>query len=147
MEYEVNKPDVKSNIFVNFDQESYQKFIDKSIEIFNKFKNECNKDNKNLIKISDECDYQFGNKYTHGGYECGADGKWGTTCVPSYCDPGYFFNQKLKKCEKDVCSSIPVVIDDSEQKPNNNTSKNGQKNNLNSSTIFLYFLSFCFLVL
>jgi hypothetical protein len=112
LEYEVIRPDINSGIYENLDEEiyqTYQNFIDKAKEIFSKFQEECNPDNKNLIKISEKCENTFENKYTHGGYECGNDRKWKTdNCVPSYCDPGFFFNKKKKKCVKDICSSIPV---------------------------------------
>ena len=115
LEYEVIRPDINSDIYENLNEGNYIRFIKKSKEIFDKFKEECNPDNKNLIKVSEDCDNKFGNKYTHGGYECGGDGKWNKSiCVPSYCDPGYFFNQKKKKCVKDICSSIPVKINEND---------------------------------
>ena len=115
LEYELILPDINSNIYETFDEETYDKFIQKSKEIFEKFKNECNPKNKNLIKVSEDCDNKFGNKYTHGGYECGDDGKWSNKCVPSYCDQGYFFNKNKMKCIKDICSSIPIQIEDEEK--------------------------------
>ena len=63
--------------------------------IFEKYKTDCNPKNKNLVKVTEECDNKFGNNYTHGGYECGSNGKWTNKCVASYCDMGYFFNQKI----------------------------------------------------
>ena len=110
LEYELILPDVKTNIYEVFEEETYEKFINESIKIFEEFKTECNPNNKNLVKVSEECDKEFKYKYIHGGYECGNDGKWSNKCVPSYCDPGYFFDQKNKQCIKDVCSSIPVKI-------------------------------------
>jgi len=120
LEYEVVPADEKSNIFVNFDGDSYNKFITKAKDIFEKYKTECNPKNKNLLKISDECDSKFPNDYTHGGYECGEDWKWSNKCVASYCDPGYFFHIEKKKCVKDVCSSISVTIieDNDYSRPN-----------------------------
>ena len=106
LEYEVSTPDEKSGIYEDFDGDRYQKFIDKAKEIFDKYKNECNSNNKNLLKISEECDDTFNNKYTHGGYECGDDGKWSNNCVASYCDSGYTFDKINKKCIKDSCSSV-----------------------------------------
>ena len=50
--------------------------------------------------MTKECDGKFENKYTHGGYICGDDGLWTDECVPSYCDFGYAFNHKNKKCLK-----------------------------------------------
>ena len=105
-EYEVSTPDEKSGIYEDFDGDRYQKFVDKAKEIFDKYKNQCNSNNKNLLKISEECDDKFNNKYTHGGYECGDDGKWSNNCVASYCDSGYTFDKINKKCIKDSCSSV-----------------------------------------
>ena len=110
LEYELILPDIQTNIYEVFEEETYEKFINESIKIFEKFKTECNPNNKNLVKVSEECDKEFKYKYIHGGYECGNDGKWSNKCVPSYCDPGYFFDQKNKQCIKDICSSIPVQI-------------------------------------
>ena len=48
--------------------------------------------------MSKDCDNKFENEYTHGGYECGDDGKWSNKCIPSYCDDEYFFNHTSKMC-------------------------------------------------
>lgn len=121
LEYEVVQEDEKSGIFVNFDEDNYDIFLDKANEIFRKYENKCNQKNKKLLKISEECDSKFPNDYTHGGYECGEDGYWSNKCVASYCDPGYFFHIEKKKCIKDVCSSISVTI--IEDNNNNNRSE------------------------
>ena len=120
LEYEIIGPDISSDIYVNFDEEIYDRFINRANEILEQFKNECNPNNKNLIKITEECDNKFGNKYTHGGYECGQNRKWNKSCVPAYCDPGYLFNKKNKKCIRDICSSIPIEIDDDTKQNNDN---------------------------
>ena len=36
-------------------------------------------------------------------YECGSDGKWSKTCVPSYCDNGYIYDSKTNTCIEDIC--------------------------------------------
>lgn len=120
LEYEVIPADIHSNIYVNLDEESYEKFRKKAKKILDHFKTDCNPNNQNLIKISENCDNKFGNKYTHGGYQCGEDGKWKDICVPSYCDPGYLFDKKKKKCVRDKCSSLPIEIEDG---GNNNEKK------------------------
>ena len=38
----------------------------------------------------------------HGGYVCGADGKWSTKCEGYFCDDGYYFDTKTKECVADV---------------------------------------------
>ena len=70
----------------------------------NKYKTNCNPNNKKLLKLTNECDKTFKNKYTHGGYECGNDKKWSTKCVASYCDIGYIFDHEQNKCVADGCS-------------------------------------------
>ena len=133
LEYEVISPDITTDIYVSF-EENHKKFIDKSKEIFDKFKEECYSNNKNLIKISENCENTFGNTYTHGGYECGDKGIWNTdNCVASYCDPGYYFNKKKKKCVKDICSSIPV-------KEDNNLSSFGQFTYNNFFFLFFFLI-------
>ena len=114
LEYEVSAPDEKSEIFENFD-ENYDVFINEAKKFFEKYKGECNSDNKNLLKISEECEGKFGNKYTHGGYECGNDGKWSNNCIPSYCDMGYTFDKADKKCIKDLLSIIDLPIENEEE--------------------------------
>jgi hypothetical protein len=140
LEYEVIQPDLHSGIYQNFDKNSYDTFILKAKEIFDKYQIDCNPNNKNLVKVSEECNGQFGNNYTYGGYECGNDGKWTTKCVPSYCALGYFFNKNLKKCVKDVCSSIEIILDEDQNTPTNGTKKK-KKNNSNKIFInMIYFL-------
>ena len=105
LEYQISFPDEQTEIYETFSDETYEKFINKSKSIFEKYKTKCNPDNKKLIKISNECDSKFDNNYTHGGYECKDNGEWGDKCVPSYCDVGYGFDETNKKCIKDICSS------------------------------------------
>ena len=120
LEYEYSSPDEKSDIYENFDENSYEKFVNKAKIIFEKYKEECNYDNKYLLKITEECEGKFDNNYTHGGYECGSDGKWKNTCVPSYCDLGYTFDKINKKCIKDICSflDLPIIDVDEEEEEN-----------------------------
>lgn len=124
LEYQISLPDEKSEIYEIFEDDSYQKFVDKAKIIFEKYKNECNTENKNLLKITEECDRKFGNNYTHGGYECGNDGKWTTNCIPSYCDLGYTFDKTNKKCMKDACSSFDVF---DEQENENESGENEEE--------------------
>ena len=58
--------------------------------------------------FSDKCDNRFENSYTHGGFICDENGEWSKVYVAAYCDLCYSFDQKNKKCIKDVCSSIPI---------------------------------------
>ena len=91
MAFEVDKVDEITNIYHFYDDSYYDEFINKAKEIFEKYKEQCNKDNSYLVYESDEC--KFSDNYTHGGYECGEDGKWKKndtkSCRASYCDVGY----------------------------------------------------------
>ena len=58
----------------------------------------CNSKNDKLLLHSDKCK-KISNSYTHGGYKCGKNNTWDeSNCVPYYCDIGYYFDQKQKKC-------------------------------------------------
>jgi hypothetical protein len=113
---------------------SYDSFAEEANKIFAD-KNKCYKNN--VIKFSEEC--QFKNNYTHGGYQCGEDGTWSNVCVPAYCDMGYRFDQKNKKCVKDVCSSV-IVPDDPEEggEGKEDPKKKEEKGDSGSSSFVLY---------
>ena len=102
-EFNVTPVDERVNIYDEYDDTLYQKFIDKAKEIFKKYNVEgkCNPDNKNLKMLNTECDKNF-DKYTKGGYECGKDGKWSDKCKPFYCHKNYYFDYVNQKCVKDV---------------------------------------------
>ena len=76
LEYTITPVDEISQIYEYFNEESYDKFVSSAKEIINKYKTECNPDNKKLLLIDENCDKSFKNNYTHGGYQCGSDGKW-----------------------------------------------------------------------
>ena len=98
LEYSVTPVDERVGIYEYFKANTYQLFIDEAKRILDKYKTQCNPNNKKLVLVTNECDNKFENEFTHGGYECGDDGKWTNNCVPSYCDPGYVFSYKTKKC-------------------------------------------------
>jgi hypothetical protein len=117
LEYEVTPVDEKVNIYIQdsddaYDRinnkENYEAFIEHALGIIKKYKTQCNKDNKKLLLVTEECDGQFENSYTHGGYVCGDNGVWTQTCVASYCDFGYVFDHTKKKCIVDVCKPEDV---------------------------------------
>ena len=103
LEYLVTPIDEHSEIFENLNENNYDLFINKAKNIIEKYKIFCNINNKNLLKITKNCDGKFENNYTHGGYECGSDGKWSNKCIPAFCDEGYIFNHIDKKCVIDYC--------------------------------------------
>ena len=95
LEYAVSPVDEIVNIYPELDylndlllQDDYDKFINASFKILDKYKTKCNPDNKKLLLLTNKCDGKFGNNYTHGGYKCGNNGYWTEECVPSYCDIG-----------------------------------------------------------
>ena len=106
LEFEVAPVDEIVDIYEKFDDSYYDIFIQEAKKILEKYNstNGCNKNNKKIVLVTSECDGQFGNKYTHGGYECGDDGRWTTKCVASYCDDGYIFDYNKSECIVDVCS-------------------------------------------
>ena len=100
LEYSVTPVDEIVDIFQYLKGSTYyQSFVDEAKRIFEKYKTQCNPYNKRLVFVTDECNNKFENGYTHGGFECGDDGKWTNKCVPSYCDAGYVFNYKTYKCD------------------------------------------------
>ena len=106
LEYVITPVDESQPFYEFFFDETYQDFIEVAKDIHKKYKTECNPKNKKLVKVSSECDKHFNNDYTHGGYECGDDGKWSNKCVASYCDLGYMFDYNENKCVKDFCSDL-----------------------------------------
>ena len=102
-EFQVTPVDERIDIYNAYDDSLYQSFIEKAKKIFKKYNEEgkCNPDNKNLKMLSKECDKEF-DSVTHGGYECGKDGKWTKKCKPFYCHKNYYFDYVNEKCVKDV---------------------------------------------
>ena len=98
IEYLVTEVDEKIELYEHFKDNNYNIFVNEAKIIFNKYKNKCNPKNKRLVFVTEKCNGKFGNKYTYGGYECGNDGFWTNTCIPSYCDVEYTFNHLYKKC-------------------------------------------------
>ena len=106
LEYDVFPVDERVQYYKYFNDENYNDYINISKTILKKYKTKCNPKNKKLLLITSECDKEFDNKYTHGGYECGENGNWTKKCVASYCDLGYIFDHNKKKCVVDTCSNL-----------------------------------------
>ena len=109
-EYLIHPVDERVNIFQNYDDSLYDKFVEEAKKIFKKYNEDqyCNKDNLKLVfdpNNKKDC-YTFNNdKHAHGGYECDVkEGKWSDKCVPYYCDIGYYFDTYINKCIKDQCT-------------------------------------------
>ena len=117
LEFEVAPVDEIVDIYEKFDDSNYDIFIEVAKKIYLKYNsaNNCNVNNKKIVLVTSECDGKFGNKYTHGGFLCGDDGKWTKVCVASYCDVGYIFDYNKKECIVDVCSVIEEEIIEEEE--------------------------------
>ena len=103
-EYTSYPVDEHVDIYEEYSDSNYQKFIDEAKRIFNKYENKCNKDNKLLLLEDDNCYNIEGDKHAHGGYPCGNNGEWDKTkCQAFYCDIGYYYDTYQKKCRKDIC--------------------------------------------
>ena len=102
IEFDINPVDENVNIY-NVDENNLTNFIDKGKGILEKYKNNCNPNNTKLVLVTSECDYKFGNKFTHGGFTCDEDGNWTNICKPSYCDIGYILDDEKKECVVDIC--------------------------------------------
>ena len=104
LEFQIHEIDERFEFYDKYYDDYYNDFLEEAHYIFEKYKTECNPKNKRLLFITDEC--VFDDKLMHGGYECGNDGKWSKTCVPSYCDNGYIYDKKTNKCIEDICLKI-----------------------------------------
>ena len=109
-EYLTHEVDERVNIYQNYDDSIYQQFIDEAKKIFEKYndKKECNPKNKKLLfdpNNNKECYKFIEDEHAHGGYLCNNETKqWSDTCVPYYCDIGYYFDTYKNKCIKDHCT-------------------------------------------
>ena len=107
-EYNLIPLDERVNIYHKYNDSYYDKFINKALEIFDKYNKQkkCNKNN--LLLKYDPNDlktcYKFNNdEHAHGGYQCNENGIWSDICSPYYCDIGYIFDTYKQKCIKDIC--------------------------------------------
>ena len=94
-EYIINPIDERSNIYGKYNDNRYNEFINEAKRIFNKYKKECNPDNKKMVLYNSYC--KFGNDIQIGGYKC-VDGRWRNTCQISNCKKPYIFNTYNKRC-------------------------------------------------
>ena len=110
LEFQIHEIDERFEFYEKYSDDEYINFMLWANYIFEKYKFECNPKNKKLLFITDEC--VFDDKKMHGGYECGNDGYWKKTCVPSYCDNGYVYDKKTNKCIEDICLTKEKNNDD-----------------------------------
>ena len=95
-EFVINNIDERINIYNEYSDNLYGEFIDEAKNIFKKYETKCNKNNKYLKLLKEEC--KFDNPYTHGGYTCDDEGQWKKNCTPFYCDEDYYFDYNTQKC-------------------------------------------------
>ena len=104
-EYNIFPVDERVNIYQRYNDYLYDTFIQKALEIFEKYNinKKCNPNNLLLtLDPNDEktC-YIFNNdKHAHGGYKCEENGEWSNNCIPYYCDIGYIFDTYKNICIK-----------------------------------------------
>ena len=137
LEYEVTPIDDRLDFFMNYgdDNDKYLTLIGKAINILNTLNDRCYSNIKKVLKLSEECDGKFGNKFTHGGYLCDDEGNWSQECKPNYCDGGYIFNEDTNKCEKDICSSIDHGEEsDEEENPEEEDEIKDEESDITSDT-------------
>ena len=111
MEFLVYPVDEISTIYQEYDDRIYNRFIKEAKRIFEKYNDngECNPDNKYLYFETSDCDSIINISRAHGGYICGADGKWDKNkCIAAYCDDGYYLNDNRTECIKDPCDNIKL---------------------------------------
>ena len=150
LEYIITPVDEIEPIYEFLNVDNYDKFVGVAKKILEKYKTECNPNNKNLILLDSECDKSFDNNYTHGGYECGSDGKWDKThCVASTCELGYIFDHLNKSCVVDYCSNMNKggSGDGGDQKPDDDHKTKPDDGNDNSTRNLLLIIGGCVLAL
>ena len=104
-EFLVDAPDEHVAIYSAYDDSKYDAFIEAAKGVLEKYIVGCNPDNMGLHMRSVLCDTKINKTHMHGGYVCGADGKWSTQCEGYFCDYGYYFDTKTKECVVDPFSN------------------------------------------
>ena len=141
-EFLINLIDERSNIYGEYFDEKYFDFVNYGLNIVNKYKNECNFENKNLLLISDEC--KFDNNYTFGGFVCGNNNLWNKSlCQASFCSKGYIFDYYHKKCIIDFCDEDKKK-EEEEKRKKEEEEKRKKMNNY--STFFYVFIFICIVI-
>ena len=114
MEFKIYPVDEISDIYVEYDDDIYDRFIEEAKRIFDKYNDlengQCNPDNKFLFYETKDCDKILKIDKAHGGYLCGSNGKWNTNnCIAAYCEEGFILNDDRTKCIRDPCQDIELV--------------------------------------
>ena len=105
-EFLVDPADERVPYYGAYSDDAYDTFVEMGKAVLEKYKTECNPENPKLHMRDASCDAVINKEHMHGGFTCGADGKWTTTCEGYYCDDGYYFDYHTKECVKDICYSM-----------------------------------------
>ena len=113
MEFKIYPVDEIANIYLEYEDDEYDRFIEEAKIIFNKYNDldngKCNPDNKNLFYETNLCDSKLEIDKAHGGYLCGTDGKWNkSNCIAAYCDQGFILSDDRTECVRDPCQDITL---------------------------------------
>ena len=112
-EYQLNPVDDRVDIYSEYSDELYDKFIEEGKKIHKKFNedNYCNSNNKKLIFHDNNNCYDItGKERAHGGYICGDDNKWDKSkCLPYYCDIDYYYDLYNGECIEECKSDSKAV--------------------------------------
>ena len=103
IEYSFNPVDFRVDIYSDYSDELYHYFIQEGIKIHKKLNrdNQCNRKNEILLLHNDNCKEVNGDTHAYGGYKCSRYNTWDKSqCYAYFCDIGYYFDQKQKKCIK-----------------------------------------------
>lgn len=118
-EYKLDPVDEIVDIYEPYSDDKYSAFIQEAKKIFKKYNEDgyCNPSNTKLVLESDDNCYNFNDdEFAHGGYSCGDDGIWSSSCKKYYCGFGYYYSIYEDKCMTDYCTNDPyekeIVLND-----------------------------------
>ena len=105
--------DEQVDIYEDYNDDIYDKFVSASKQIFEKYKKKCNPNNTLLLLEDPKCANL--DEHAYGGHPCGKNGEWNESqCQNFYCEMGYYYDTYQKKCILDICTN-------NEDKPDNKT--------------------------
>jgi len=107
-------PRIDENLyyFENYDPQ-LEGILNKTKEIYVKYKTMCNPDNKQLVYLTEDC--HVDDPYAlEVGYICGDDGYWDkSSCKILTCKPMYVLDSVNNKCVPNVCDGRSALIQSS----------------------------------
>ena len=105
-EFLFDAPDERVPIYNYY---TYKELVSTAKDIIEKYKTQCNPDNPRLHLRDSACDEIINKTHMHGGYVCGADGKWSTKCEGYYCDDGFLYDAGTDSCIQDLCPEMVLI--------------------------------------